>query len=134
MVGGVWTDQGTNYSLADYMFSGTTGFGPVRFGIKAGNQSCFSSEGVGPCAYGPEVTVDVTVLDPTPPTTTTTEPPTTTTTEAPTTITEPETTTTTEPEPETTTTTEPEPETTTTTEPEVIPPVVIPPDTDPPRR
>ena len=116
---GVWTDQGTNYSLADYMFSGTTGFGPVRFGIKAGNQSCFSSEGVGPCAYGPEVTVDVTVLDPTSPTTTTTEP-------------EPETTTTTEPEPETTTTTEPEPEITTTTEPEVIPPVVIPPDTDPP--
>ena len=116
---GVWTDQGTNYSLADYMFSGTTGFGPVRFGIKAGNQSCFSSEGVGPCAYGPEVTVDVTVLDPTPPTTTTTEP-------------EPENTTTTEPEPETTTTTEPEPETTTTTEPEIIPPVVIPPDTDPP--
>jgi len=116
---GVWTDQGTNYSLADYMFSGTTGFGPVRFGIKAGNQSCFSSEGVGPCAYGPEVTVDVTVLDPTPATTTTTEP-------------EPETTTTTEPEPEPTTTTEPEPETTTTTEPETIPPVVIPPDTEPP--
>jgi hypothetical protein len=120
---GVWTDQGTTYSLSTGMFSGsnpvTTGYGPVRFGIKAGNQSCFSSEGVGPCAYGPEVTVDVTVLDPTPPTTTTTEP-------------EPETTTTTEPEPETTTTTEPEPETTTTTEPEVIPPVVIPPDTEPP--
>ena len=110
---GVWTDQGTTYSLSTGMFSGsnpvTTGYGPVRFGIKAGNQSCFSSEGVGPCAYGPEVTVDITVLDPTPPTTTTTEP-----------------------EPETTTTTEPEPETTTTTEPEVIPPVVIPPDTDPP--
>ena len=120
---GVWTDQGTTYVLSTGMFSGsnpvTTGYGPVRFGIKAGNQSCFSSEGVGPCAYGPEVTVDVTVLDPTPPTTTTTEP-------------EPENTTTTEPEPETTTTTEPEPETTTTTEPEIIPPVVIPPDTDPP--
>ena len=110
---GVWTDQGTTYSLSTGVFSGsnpvTTGYGPVRFGIKAGNQSCFSSEGVAPCAYGPEVTVDVTVLDPTPPTTTTTEP-----------------------EPETTTTTEPEPEITTTTEPEVIPPVVIPPDTDPP--
>ena len=120
---GVWTDQGTTYSLSAGVFSGsnpvTTGYGPVRFGIKAGNQSCFSSEGVGPCAYGPEVTIDVTVLDPTSPTTTTTEP-------------EPETTTTTEPEPETTTTTEPEPEITTTTEPEVIPPVVIPPDTDPP--
>jgi hypothetical protein len=105
---GVWTDQGTTYSLSTGMFSGsnpvTTGYGPVRFGIKAGNQSCFSSEGVGACAYGPEVTVDVTVLDPTPATTTTTEP-------------EPETTTTTEPEPETTTTTEPEPETTTTTVP-----------------
>jgi hypothetical protein len=127
---GVWTNQGTNYSLADYMFSSTTGFGPVRFGIKAGNQSCFDPEGIGPCAYGPEATVDVTVIDPTPTTTTTTttttEPETTTTTTEP----EPETTTTTEPEPETTTTTEPE--ITTTTEPETIPPVVIPPDTDPP--
>ena len=89
---GVWTNQGTTYSLAEYMFSGsnpvTTGFGPVRFGIKAGNQSCFSSEGVGPCVYGPETTVDVTVLDPTPPTTTTTEPPT---TEAPIESTVPET-------------------------------------------
>jgi hypothetical protein len=68
---GVWTDQGTSYSLAEYMFSGTTGFGPVRFGIKAGNKSCFSSEGVGPCVYGPETTIDVVVVDPTPPTTTT---------------------------------------------------------------
>ncbi len=75
---GVWTDQGTAYSLAEYMFSGTTGFGPVRFGIKAGNKSCFSSEGVGPCVYGPETTIDVIVVDPTPPTTTT-EPETTTT-------------------------------------------------------
>lgn len=69
---GVWTNQGTNYSLDDSTFSATTGFGPVRFGIKAGNQSCFSNEGVGPCIYGPEITVDVTVIDPTPPTTTTT--------------------------------------------------------------
>ena len=100
---GVWTGQGTNYSLADYMFSATTGFGPVRFGIKAGNQSCFSAEGVGPCAYGPEVTIDINVLDPTPPTTTTTTtiPPTTTTT----TTTTPEETTTTWPEQTTTTTT-----------------------------
>ena len=87
---GVWTNQGTNYSLAEYMFSGTTGFGPVRFGIKAGNESCFSAEGVGPCVYGPETNIDVLVIDPTPPTTTTTEPETTTT--------EPEATTTTEPE------------------------------------
>ncbi len=76
---GVWTNQGTTYSLAEYMFSGTTGFGPVRFGIKAGNESCFSAEGVGPCVYGPEVNVDVIVIDPTPPTTTTTEPESTTT-------------------------------------------------------
>ena len=73
---GVWTNQGTNYSLGEWMFSGsnpvTTGFGPVRFGIKAGNQSCFSNEGVGACVYGPETTVDVTVLDPTPSTTSTT--------------------------------------------------------------
>jgi uncharacterized membrane protein YgcG len=81
---GVWTNQGTNYSLSASMFSGTTGFGPVRFGIKAGNKSCFSSEGVGPCVYGPEITVDATVLDPTPSTTTTT---TTTTTEVPVTTT-----------------------------------------------
>jgi hypothetical protein len=140
---GLSTNQGTTYLLSTGMFSGsnplTTGYGPVRFGIKAGNQSCFSSAGVGPCVYGPEVTVDATVLDPTPATTTTTEPePETTTTTEPeletttTTEPEPETTTTTEPEPETTTTTEPEPEITTTTEPETIPPVVIPPDTDPP--
>jgi len=73
---GVWTNQGTNYSLSTGMFSGsnpvTTGYGPVRFGIKAGNQSCFSNAGVGPCVYGPEVTVDATVVDPTPVTTTTT--------------------------------------------------------------
>ena len=130
---GVWTNQGTAYSLGEWMFSGsnpvTTGFGPVRFGIKAGNQSCFSNEGVGTCVYGPETTVDVTVIDPTPPTTTTTTTSTTTTTLVPTTTTsttttttsttttivpEPETTTTTEPE-SVTTTTEPEPETTTTT-------------------
>ena len=119
---GVWTNQGTAYSLGEWMFSGsnpvTTGFGPVRFGIKAGNQSCFSNEGVGPCVYGPETTVDVTVLDPNSPSTTTTEPETTTTTQPePTTTTEPEPTTTTEPEP--TTTTEPEQEPTTTTEPEI---------------
>ena len=129
---GVWTNQGTSYSLADYMFSGsnpvTTGFGPVRFGIKAGNQSCFSNEGVGPCVYGPETTVDETVIDPTPATTTTTTSTTTTTTTEPElpvipepevpVIPEPEVPVT--PEPETTTTTTTEPATTTTTEPEAI--------------
>ena len=76
---GVSTNQGTNYSLSKEMFSGsnpvTTGYGPVRFGIKAGNQSCFSSEGVGPCVYGPEITVDATVINPNPTTTTTTTEP-----------------------------------------------------------
>ncbi len=124
---GVWTNQGTNYSLAEYMFSGsnpvTTGFGPVRFGIKAGNQSCFSGEGVGPCVYGPEVTVDATVIDPTP--TTTTEPETTTSENTTTTtevIQEPEITTTI-PLPDTGTTSSTVEETTTTMEtvPETIP-------------
>jgi uncharacterized membrane protein YgcG len=124
---GVWTNQGTNYSLSASMFSGTTGFGPVRFGIKAGNKSCFSSEGVGPCVYGPEITVDATVLDPTPSTTTTTttttEVPVTTTTQAPVFTLPPflstttSTTTTVVPIPATTTTTTttPAPTTTTTT-------------------
>jgi hypothetical protein len=140
---GVWTNQGTNYSLSTGMFSGsnpvTTGFGPVRFGIKAGNQSCFSSEGIGPCVYGPEVTVDATVIDPNSTTTTTTVAPQTTSTTSSTTSTTtvpettsststtttspPQTTTTTVYVPTVTTTTEPEPEeepeTTTTTEPEV---------------
>ena len=126
---GVSTNQGTNYSLSTGMFSGsnpvTTGYGPVRFGVKPGNQSCFSNEGVGPCVHGPETTVDVTVLDPTPPTTTTTTS-TTTTTLVPTTTTSTTTTTTTSttttivPEPEDTITTEPEPETTVTT---ISPPV-----------
>ena len=126
---GVWTDQGTTYSLAEYMYSGTTGFGPVRFGIKAGNKSCFSSEGVGPCVYGPETTIDVMVVDPTPPTTTT-EPETTTTEvivepEIPTTtevVQEPEITTTI-PLPDTGTTSSTVEETTTTMEtvPETIP-------------
>ena len=115
---GVWTNQGTTYSLAEYMFSGsnpvTTGFGPVRFGIKAGNQSCFSSEGVGPCVYGPEVTVDATVIDPTPPSATEPEPETTTT--------QPATTTTTEPEPTTTTSTT---TTSTTTSTTVVPTTML---------
>jgi hypothetical protein len=76
---GVSTNQGTNYSLSTEMFSGsnpvTTGYGPVRFGIKPGNQSCFSNEGVGPCVYGPETTVDATVVNPNPTTTTTTTEP-----------------------------------------------------------
>jgi hypothetical protein len=65
---GVWTNQGTNYSLSTEMFSGsnpvTTGYGPVRFGIKAMTAGC-AGIGTGSCTYGPEVTVDATVLDPT---------------------------------------------------------------------
>ena len=71
---GVWTNQGTDYSLSTGMFSGsnpvTTGFGPVRFGIKAMSGQCVGV-GSGSCTYGPEVTVDTTVLDPTTVTTTT---------------------------------------------------------------
>jgi hypothetical protein len=71
---GVWTNQGTNYSLSTGMFSGsnpvTTGYGPVRFGIKAMTGGC-AGVGTGSCTYGPEVTIDATVLDPTPVTTTT---------------------------------------------------------------
>jgi hypothetical protein len=71
---GVWTNQGTNYSLSTGMFSGsnpvTTGYGPVRFGIKAMTAGC-AGVGTGSCTYGPEVTIDATVLDPTPVTTTT---------------------------------------------------------------
>jgi len=133
---GVWTNQGTVYSLGTWMFSGsnpvTTGYGPVRFGIKAMNGACVGV-GSGSCVYGPETYVDATVLDPTPPTTTTTTttlPPTTTTTTT-TTVAPPTTTTTiqstttttttqvpyTPPQTSTTstTTTAPEPATTTTT-------------------
>ena len=71
---GVWTNQGTNYSLSTGMFSGsnpvTTGFGPVRFGIKAMTGGCVGV-GTGACTYGPEVTIDATVLDPNTSTTTT---------------------------------------------------------------
>ena len=80
---GVWTNQGTNYSLSTGMFSGsnpvTTGYGPVRFGIKAMTAGC-AGVGTGSCTYGPEVTVDATVVDPTPVTSTTTTSTTTTTT------------------------------------------------------
>ena len=79
---GVWTNQGTDYSLGEWMFSGsnpvTTGFGPVRFGIKAMSGQCVGV-GSGSCTYGPEVTVDTTVLDPTTVTTTTSSTTTTTT-------------------------------------------------------
>ena len=67
---GVWTNQGTYYSLSTELFSGgnpvTTGYGPVRFGIKAMSGQCVGV-GSGSCTYGPETYVDATVLDPTAP-------------------------------------------------------------------
>jgi hypothetical protein len=64
---GVWTNQGTTYSLSTGMFSGsnpvTTGYGPVRFGIKAMSGQCVGV-GSGSCTYGPETYVDATVLNP----------------------------------------------------------------------
>jgi hypothetical protein len=87
---GVWTNQGTNYSLSTEMFSGsnpvTTGYGPVRFGIKAMTAGC-AGVGTDSCTYGPEVTVDATVLDPTTTSSTTTT--TTSTTVAPVVVTPP---------------------------------------------
>ncbi len=87
---GVWTNQGTNYSLSTGMFSGsnpvTTGYGPVRFGIKAMSGQCVGV-GTGSCTYGPEVTVDATVVDPTTTSSTTTT--TTSTTVAPVVVTPP---------------------------------------------
>jgi hypothetical protein len=140
---GIWT-LNNSYNLGHYMFDGnnpvTTGYGPVRFEVKAMSEGCVGADS-NPCLYGPGSTVDATVLEPTTSTTTsttttTTVPNTTTTTvvintpEPPTTepevINSPETL----PEPSTTTS-EPEPEvtdsiseeTTTTTEPDLEPSV-----------
>jgi hypothetical protein len=133
---GVWTNQGTNYSLSTGMFSGsnpvTTGYGPVRFGIKAMTGGC-AGVGTDSCTYGPEVTVDATVLDPTTTSSTTTT--TTSTTVAPAVVTPPGDTTVPlpqlpEPETESTTVTLPEETETQTTLPEiVIPPVGTEPET-----
>jgi hypothetical protein len=64
---GVWTNQGTYYSLSTGLFSGsnpvTTGYGPVRFGIKAMSGQCVGV-GSGSCTYGPLTYVDATVLNP----------------------------------------------------------------------
>ncbi len=135
---GVWTYAvNTSYTLSTGMFSGsnpvTTGYGPVRFKIKAGTGPCVG-EGAGDCLYGPEASVDATVLDPSPPTTTTSSTTTTTvsqttstsssttsTTTIPETTSSTSTTTTTTLPPETTTTTVYVPSVTTTTEPEIEP-------------
>ena len=67
---GVWTyAANTSYSLGPWMWPGTTGYGPVRFKIQAGTAPCVG-EGNGSCLYGPQASVDATVVEPTPTTTT----------------------------------------------------------------
>jgi hypothetical protein len=118
---GVWTyATNTEYNVGSFQFPNTTGYGLVRFKVRAGNGACVG-EGQGSCVYGPYATVDVDVIDPTPPTTTTTSTTTTTTTVPQTTSTTTSTTSTTTIPPTTsststtTTTTTLPPETTTTT-------------------
>ena len=97
---GIW-EYATKSSITfgHWMFDGsnpvTTGYGPVRFKVRAGNAACVG-EAEGQCLYGPWAFVDINVLDPalntttsTTTTTTTTIPPVplTTTTEFPTTTT-----------------------------------------------
>lgn len=97
---GIWTED-LLINLGPWMWTGTTGYGDIRFKIRPGTVACFAPSNL-ECTYGPEQSIDLLVEDPTPPTTTTT----TTTTLPPIII---ETTTT------TTTTTPPPPATTTTT-------------------
>ena len=79
---GVWTyAANTSYTVGSFQFPNTTGYGSVRFKIRAGNAACIG-EGQGSCVYGTYETVDVIVLNPALQTTTTTS--TTTTTVAPT--------------------------------------------------
>ena len=67
------------------MFDGsnpvTTGYGPVRFEVRAGTSGCVGEGGA--CLYGPGVSVDTEVLDPAFNTTTTTTTTTSTTTTSP---------------------------------------------------
>ena len=69
---GVWTRaENTSYTVGAYQFPGTSGYGPVRFKVSAGNAPCVG-EGNGSCIYGPHASVDATVSQPVPATTTTT--------------------------------------------------------------
>jgi hypothetical protein len=69
---GVWTyASNTSYTLGSFQFPNTTGYGPVRFKVRAGNAACVG-EGEGPCIYGPYVSVDLNVQGPVQTTTTTT--------------------------------------------------------------
>jgi hypothetical protein len=114
---GVWTDQ-TSYILGPWMWSGTTGFGDIRFKVRPGTSGCFTSSAA-PCIYGPEQSVEATIAVATTTTTTTT-----TTSTAPPTTTVPPSLPPTTTIPSTTTTLPP---TTTTVPPTTVPPT-IPPD------
>ena len=108
---GVWTDsENMTYTLSTGMFDGTTGYGSVRFAVKAGSDACVGRpDPLGSCLYGSQAYVDATVLDPTPVTTTTSSTTTTTTVYVPPVVVIP-----------------PVEETTTTTS--TVPVVVVPPD------
>ena len=106
---GVWTvASNTSYLLSDYMFNGsnpvTTGYGPVRFKVYAMNGPC-AGVGIAPCIYGTSTSADAVVLEPVPPTTSTTS-------------------TSVEPTTTTSTTIVSPINNTTTTEPEVVPPPI----------
>ena len=61
---GVWTyAANTSYTLGSGMWSGTTGYGPVRFKVQAGTGPCVG-EPSGTCLYGPQASADATVLNP----------------------------------------------------------------------
>ena len=77
---GVWTyAANTSYTLGSGIWDGTTGYGPVRFKIQAGTAPCVG-EANGSCLYGPQVSANATVIEPTSVTTTTSTTTTTTTT------------------------------------------------------
>jgi hypothetical protein len=70
---GVWTEN-TSINLGPWMWTGTTGYGNIRFKIRPGTAACFTPSNL-ECQYGPEQSIDLLVEDPAPPTTTTTLPP-----------------------------------------------------------
>jgi hypothetical protein len=69
---GIWTDN-TLINLGPWMWTGTTGYGDIRFKIRPGTAACFAPSNL-QCQYGPEQSIDLLVEDPTPPTTTTLPP------------------------------------------------------------
>lgn len=69
---GIWTDD-LLINLGPWMWTGTTGYGDIRFKIRPGTVACFAPSNL-ECTYGPEQSIDLFVADPTPPTTTTLPP------------------------------------------------------------